>query len=103
MVEKLSVIYDLYRSRHMQIEPSRSCLEQNLAPAPVSNANEKTQVETGLWFVVTGPLRVLPCLWVFLFVFCFVFSLPNDSRSMELLQRQFRKSSCPHTQVGFSH
>lgn len=48
-MEKLSVIYDLSRSRCTQVELSHSYREQNLAAAPVSNANEITHITTALW------------------------------------------------------
>lgn len=36
-------------------------------------------------------------------VCCSVLFLPSDSRFVELLQRQSRNCSCPHTQVSISH
>jgi hypothetical protein len=58
----------------MQIELSHSCLEQNLALAPVSNANEKTHIETGLWLcgdstphIASVPVGVPVCFLFHLF------------------------------------
>lgn len=98
-------MYDFYRSRHMQNEPSHSRLEQNLAPAPVSNANEKTHISTGLWLcgdstpqIASGPVGDLVC-------FRFLF-LPNDSRFVEIYKGSlgnpyaFRPRSASHTNAA---
>lgn len=94
MEKLIECIYDLYRSRHMQMALPHSCPEQNLAPAPVSNANEKTHITTGLWLcgdstpqIASVPVGVL---------FCFVFSSPMTLDLWNYCKGDLRKSSCPH-------